>query len=342
MAGEPARRRASATSSSSTRAARGQGLRGARAALPAGRARRRRRRRARSGRSTSPRTCPARSRASSVARRRSRRSARLLATSRIVTLTGPGGSGKTRLALAVARARRATASRTAIWFVDLAALRDPALVKPTIAATLGVRESPERADRRGAPRPPPRSDDAPGARQPRAAPAGRRRHRGRPRARRAGRARPRDEPGAAADRRRARPPGPAARRRRPASRCSWIARVRTAPTSSSTTTTLAAIRAISERLDGLPLALELAAARVRVMSPARSSSGSAGASTSRAGRATCPSGSGRCAAPIAWSHDLLAPGAPAVRPAGRLRRRLDADEAPGRRGSRRRSRRGRR
>ena len=67
-----------------------------------------------------------------------------LAASRIVTLTGPGGSGKTRLALGVARA---VAGRFphGVWFVDLAALREPALVEPAIASALGVRESPERA-----------------------------------------------------------------------------------------------------------------------------------------------------------------------------------------------------
>jgi predicted ATPase/class 3 adenylate cyclase len=65
-----------------------------------------------------------------------------LAESRIVTLTGPGGSGKTRLALGAARA---VADRFphGTWFIDLAALRDPALVETTIAAAIGVRESTE-------------------------------------------------------------------------------------------------------------------------------------------------------------------------------------------------------
>jgi predicted ATPase/class 3 adenylate cyclase len=67
-----------------------------------------------------------------------------LAETRILSLTGPGGSGKTRLALEVAR----TVSDRfphGLWFVDLAALRDPALLEATIAETLGVRESTERA-----------------------------------------------------------------------------------------------------------------------------------------------------------------------------------------------------
>ena len=65
-----------------------------------------------------------------------------LQASRIVTLTGPGGSGKTRLALAVARDVR-DAFPHGTWFVDLATIRDVARIEPTIAAALGVRESPE-------------------------------------------------------------------------------------------------------------------------------------------------------------------------------------------------------
>lgn len=56
---------------------------------------------------------------------------------RIVTLTGPGGVGKTRLAVAVAA--QETASDVA--FVALAALRDPRAVFSTIARVLGVQES---------------------------------------------------------------------------------------------------------------------------------------------------------------------------------------------------------
>jgi predicted ATPase/DNA-binding SARP family transcriptional activator len=63
---------------------------------------------------------------------------RLLATRRLVTLTGPAGVGKTRLALAVA-AGGGERSGSAL-FVDLAPLRDPNLVLPSIARMLGVRE----------------------------------------------------------------------------------------------------------------------------------------------------------------------------------------------------------
>lgn len=57
--------------------------------------------------------------------------------SRLVTLIGAGGSGKTRLALRVAN-EVAEAFAEGAWFVDLAPLNDPALVVPTCLATLGL------------------------------------------------------------------------------------------------------------------------------------------------------------------------------------------------------------
>lgn len=60
---------------------------------------------------------------------------------RLVTLTGPGGTGKTRLALEAA-AELLDAFPAGVFLVDLSALRDPALVLPTVATTLGVREAP--------------------------------------------------------------------------------------------------------------------------------------------------------------------------------------------------------
>ena len=56
-----------------------------------------------------------------------------------MTLTGPGGTGKTRLAMAVAGSVL-DQFPDGVFFVDLSPLTDPALVVPTIAATLGVRE----------------------------------------------------------------------------------------------------------------------------------------------------------------------------------------------------------
>jgi predicted ATPase len=65
--------------------------------------------------------------------------ASLLVTHRLVTLSGPGGVGKTRLAIAAAR-RAAASFPDGGVFVDLAPIRDPALVVPAIAKSLGVRE----------------------------------------------------------------------------------------------------------------------------------------------------------------------------------------------------------
>jgi predicted ATPase/class 3 adenylate cyclase len=64
---------------------------------------------------------------------------RLLEGSRLVTLTGPGGSGKTRLALEVA-ARALPRYREGAFFVDLSTVTDPALVPSSLAAALGVQE----------------------------------------------------------------------------------------------------------------------------------------------------------------------------------------------------------
>ena len=60
----------------------------------------------------------------------------LLDTHRIVTLTGPGGCGKTRLALQTA-AESVDRYGDGVWFVSLAAIRDPRLIEPTIAHVVG-------------------------------------------------------------------------------------------------------------------------------------------------------------------------------------------------------------
>jgi predicted ATPase/DNA-binding winged helix-turn-helix (wHTH) protein len=64
----------------------------------------------------------------------------LLPTTRLLTLTGTGGIGKTRLAQQAA-AEMLDAYRGGVWFVDLAALRDPALVPSALAQVLQVTES---------------------------------------------------------------------------------------------------------------------------------------------------------------------------------------------------------
>jgi non-specific serine/threonine protein kinase len=63
-----------------------------------------------------------------------------LAEARLVTLAGPGGVGKTRLALHVAR-RMLDELDDGAFFVDLAPILDPDLVAPAIAGVLGVREA---------------------------------------------------------------------------------------------------------------------------------------------------------------------------------------------------------
>jgi predicted ATPase/DNA-binding SARP family transcriptional activator len=60
---------------------------------------------------------------------------------RVLTLTGTGGTGKTRLALHAA-ARRSLTFDDGAYFVDLAALHDPAHVITAISAAVGLRESP--------------------------------------------------------------------------------------------------------------------------------------------------------------------------------------------------------
>ena len=189
--------------------------------------------------------------------------ARLLDRVRLLTLIGPGGCGKTRLALETLAADGAAPD--GIWFVELAGLTDRALVaagdgpgrgRPDSGPALGA------GGARGAPGGPP---GAHRARQLRA------RHRrlrapGRgPPARRARRARAGHEPRAAALRGRGGLARPVAGRGRAA--CSSSAPPRRSrgfePDRAATTAT---IEEICQRLDGMPLAIELAAARVAALS----------------------------------------------------------------------------
>src|ERR1700719_1434735 len=67
----------------------------------------------------------------------------LVTANRLVTLTGAGGAGKTRLAIEVA-SRLTDAFPDGVWLVELAALTDPLLVPQAVAQALGVKEQPTR------------------------------------------------------------------------------------------------------------------------------------------------------------------------------------------------------
>jgi len=68
----------------------------------------------------------------------------LLSTTRLLTLTGAGGSGKTRLALQVATTLLAE-FEYGVWWVELASLTDPVLVPQQVASSLGLSEQPGRS-----------------------------------------------------------------------------------------------------------------------------------------------------------------------------------------------------
>ncbi|MCC5579371.1 AAA family ATPase [Microtetraspora sp. AC03309] len=69
---------------------------------------------------------------------------RLLSQSRVVTFTGPGGVGKTRLALRIAADVR-RAFPDGVWLVELAALDDPAMLCQTVAEALEIRNQSARS-----------------------------------------------------------------------------------------------------------------------------------------------------------------------------------------------------
>src|SRR5262249_60089201 len=65
----------------------------------------------------------------------------LLGECRLVTVTGPGGVGKTRLAGEVAR-RVASQFADGVWLAELAGVDDPALVPEVVAGALGLHLAP--------------------------------------------------------------------------------------------------------------------------------------------------------------------------------------------------------
>jgi predicted ATPase/DNA-binding CsgD family transcriptional regulator len=64
----------------------------------------------------------------------------VMGQARLVTLTGPPGVGKSRLAVQVA-AQRSRAFTDGVWLIELAHLRDPALVAHTVAHAVGMRDT---------------------------------------------------------------------------------------------------------------------------------------------------------------------------------------------------------
>jgi predicted ATPase/class 3 adenylate cyclase len=69
---------------------------------------------------------------------------KLLVDNRLVTLTGAGGAGKTRLAVEIA-ARIAADFRDGVWYVDLAPVTEPGVVPVAVARALGLPDQPGRS-----------------------------------------------------------------------------------------------------------------------------------------------------------------------------------------------------
>src|SRR5262245_50074752 len=71
---------------------------------------------------------------------------RALSSSRLLSLIGVGGAGKTRLAMRVA-SELSSSFQDGVWFIDLAPIASPDLVAQTVASAIGVREAPRQSIR---------------------------------------------------------------------------------------------------------------------------------------------------------------------------------------------------
>ena len=90
---------------------------------------------------TTPHTLPAQLTSFVGRRQELDRLTELLASTRLVTLTGPGGSGKSRLAIEAAQT--VLDEFEEVCFVDLSTIHDPGLVIPAISQALGLPEAPD-------------------------------------------------------------------------------------------------------------------------------------------------------------------------------------------------------
>ena len=245
---------------------------------------------------------------------------RLLSETRLLTLTGPGGIGKTRLAVE-AGSRLLDRFADGVFFVDLSPLSDPTLVIPAIATAFNVRETPGRdftdglrrhlADldvlivldnfeqlvegKLGDRRPARRGAQADGAgNQPHPAS-----HRGRARV-----------PGDPAELPVHRQRGDTARPESSESVRLFVDRAASVrPGFALSEANTSAVVDIVERLDGLPLALELAASRLGVLDPATLATRlEHRLPLLTAGARDLPERHRTLEETIRWSHDILEPG----------------------------------